>query len=269
MKRIFPLIFLFALVGLVPVTEAEDLRSPTVGAAGHIDQLVLPGPELVGKPLVEGDPIVVRIVDVFPHGDSFRYDIRFHGMEPGKYDLVKWLVRKDGSEVGELPEIPIEIISLLPPGQIQPNELESGWLPRLGGYRNLLIAAVVLWLLVLLSLIFLGRKKPEPAAEPEHQLTLADLLQTRIEAALANRMEPKQYAELERMLFAFWRKRLNLEDQATAVALVTIKQNDEAGPLMNQLERWLHSPHPSKDVNLAELLKPFQNLPADTPGFES
>ena len=268
-----PLIYLAILLSALfaalsgQTVLGEDLRSPSVGAAGNIDQIILPGSELMAKPLVEGSPIVIRIVKVFPHGDQFRYDLLFHGMEPGKFDLSNWLVRKDGSSTDDLPEIPVEIRSLLPPGQIEPNALEQGWLPRLGGYRMVMGAVILLWSLVLAGLIFLGRKKKDEEAIEAQPVTLADLLKTRIEAALSNQMDKSQYAELERMLTAFWTKRLGLESEPPHTALVKIKQHSEAGPLMKQLETWMHSPKPDHDVDLAKLLDPFKKLPIDTPGF--
>ena len=248
-------------------TLAEEERSPTVGTAGFVEQIVLPGTELAGNPLEQGDPIVVRVLRSFPHGDSFRYDIRFHGMEPGKFDLAQWLRRKDGTSADDLPEISVEIMSLLPPGQIEPNELETGWIPSLGGYRNVAFAVGVLWVLVLLGLIFLGRKKKRVADTTAEPVSLADLLQSRIEKAMENQMEPGQYAELERMLFAFWQKRLGLLELPTLDAMVRIKADSDAGPLMRQLEQWMHSPTPRSDIDLPSLLKPFRDLPADTPGF--
>ena len=248
-------------------TLAEEERSPTVGTAGFVEQIVLPGTELAGKPLEQGDPIVVRVLRSFPHGDSFRYDIRFHGMEPGKFDLAQWLRRKDGTLADDLPEISVEIMSLLPPGQIEPNELETGWIPSLGGYRNVAFAVGGLWVLVLLGLIFLGRKKKQVADTTAEPVSLADLLQSRIEKAMENQMEPGQYAELERMLFAFWQKRLGLLELPTLDAMVRIKADSDAGPLMRQLEQWMHSPTPRSDVDLPNLLKPFRDLPADTRGF--
>lgn len=246
----------------------QENRSPTVGKPGTIRELILPGGELVAKPLEQGSPMVVRIIKAFPHGDSFRYEIQFHGLEPGKFDLSDWLLRKDGSSTDDLPEIPVEIKSLLPPGQIEPNELETGWLPRLGGYRNVMMAAIVVWALVLLALIFLGHKKPEPEKQAEQARSLADLLQERLESAMANQMPKEQYAELERMLLAYWKKRLQLESHSTTEALRKIHEHDDSGPLMKQLEQWMHNPQADKNVDLAKLLAPFRNLPADTPGFE-
>lgn len=266
--RIWFLILLCGLLCSDGAAAAEDQLSPSVGAAGTIEQIILPGTELTGKPLDMGSPIVVRVLKAFPHGDSFRYEIRFFGMEPGKYDLADWLIRKDGSAVADLPAIPVEIRSLLPPGQIQPNGLETGWLPRLGGYRNVMIGAIVLWTLVLFGLIFLRWQKPTLVAVTEKQLTLADLLQARIESALNNQMDQSQYAELERMLIGFWQKRLGLDGLTPHEALIQIKNHAEAGPLIRQLEKWMHSPTAQHDYDLASLLKPFRDLPANTPGFD-
>ena len=260
---------LVILIGSHPLVIAQENRAPTVGAAGRIEQLILPGSQLSGKPLEEGDPIVVRVLQSFPHGDSFRYDIRFYGMEPGKYNLSEWLVRKDASSTADLPAVLVEVQSLLPPGQIEPNELASGWLPRFGGYRRVMVGAAVMWCLILAFLVFSGRKKIEQAEEPEHPMNLADLLENRLEAAIENRMDPAQYAELERMLFAFWQKRLGLENEPPDKAMALIKQDEGAGPLMKQLEVWLHSPESSQEVDLGSLLKPFRHLPVDTPGFET
>ncbi|MEM7784082.1 MAG: hypothetical protein AAF623_12070 [Planctomycetota bacterium] len=261
---------ILCLIGMCWIVSAsgQENRSPTVGVAGWIDQLVLPGSELATVPLVEGIPIVVRIREVFPHGDSFRYDLVFQGMEPGKYNLADYLRRKDGSPVGQLPEIPVEIRSLLPPGQIEPNALETGLLPRMGGYRVVMIAAIGIWSLVFLGLIFLGRKKMVQIEQEEKALTLADLLKARIEHALENPQDQSQYAELERMLTAFWTKRLGLEEVSTHEAIVAIKSDAKAGPLMQQLELWMHSPNADRSVDLDQLVKPFQKLPADTEGFE-
>lgn len=245
----------------------KEKRDPTVGAAGFVSQVVLPGSELAAKPVIEGAPIVIRITQVFPHGNSFRYDMEFHGFEPGQFDLSEWLERKDGSSTDDLPSIDVNIQSLLPTGQIEPNELESGMLPRLGGYRNVAIGLAALWTAVLLGLIFLGRRKSNVVAAQEKKITLAELLKSRIEAAMENRMDSSQYAELERMLFGYWRKRLGLDSLSPEQALAEIKNHEEAGPLMNQLEQWMHNPAADRDVDLAQLVAPFRDLPADLPEF--
>jgi len=48
-------------------------------------------------------------------------------------------------------------------------------------------------------------------------------------------------------------------------ALSKIKSNDDAGPLMIQLEQWIHRPDSSRvEVDLAELLEPYRDLHVDS-----
>ena len=227
-----------------------------------IEDVILPGSEMVAKPIT-GDPeMIVQIEDAIPHGDSFRYTIRFSGLEPGDHDLADWLMRKDGSAAGELPAIPVTIESLLPAGQITPNQLPEGWIPNMGGYKVVMTVAAAIWGLVLLVLMFGGRKKKdtkeESVAAPR---SLADLLKDRLEAAFENKVGPEKYAELERMLFSMWRKRLGYESLPLQEAMSKIKSDEQAGPLMVQLENWMHRPaSDNQDVDLSKLLEPYRNL---------
>lgn len=243
----------------------EPLVSATVGAPAVLKDVILPGSEMVAKPL-SGDPeMIVQVVDAIPHGDSFRYTIRFSGLEPGKHDLAKWLKRKDDSATGELPSVPVEIESLLPAGQITPNKLPQTWLPKMGGYQLIMSIAAALWGLILLALIFGGRgKKTEEADAGPPPTTLADLLKTRLEAAFDDQVDKQQYAELERMLFSMWRKKLGYDSMPVAEAMSKIKAHETAGPLMTQLENWMHQPNgDNEQVDLAKLLEPYRNFSAD------
>ena len=255
------LLRLVLLLVLCPVCAgADDSRQPTVGAPGRIEQLFLPGSELVPQPIDDKSPIVLRVLQKFRHGDGFRYDFQFVGLEPGDYDLSQWLVRADDSPTDDLPAIPVTIRSLLPPGQVEPNRLETGWIPRMGGYRRVMMAVALLWLLVLAGLIFAGRKRVDQGPPPEPELTLADLLTARLADAMENRMPREQYAELERMLVAFWRKRLDLDSLPTSQAIQQIRQHPQAGPLLRQLEEWLHSPTPPPDLDLPRLLESCRRI---------
>lgn len=249
-----------------PLASVETpLASATVGAPRVIADIILPGTELVAKPIA-GDPeMIVQVIDAIPHGDAYRYTIRFSGLEPGPHDLADWLARKDGSELGELPAIPIAIESLLPAGQVTPNQLPEGWIPGMGGYKVFMGIAATVWGLILLALIFAGRgkkQKVETAGPPTH--SLADLLKERLDAGLENKVTPQQYAELERMLFSMWRKRLGYESLPLEDAMAKIKSNSQAGPLMVQLENWMHRPESdNQNVDLPKLLEPYRDLSAE------
>ena len=245
--------------------NAQDNRSPSVGAPGTISQLVLPGSELIAKPITDDrTPIVVRIVETYPHGEQFRYDLAFHGLEPGDYDLADYLQRKDESPTDDLPPIPVQIRSLLPPGQIEPNQLDVGLITSIGGYRILAVLAVLAWIAIFIAIFFVGRKK-KPLAEPAmaRPQTLGELLRPRLEKAMAGNLPTSQLAELERMLIAMWRRQLGLEKLTTSAAVAAIRQDPTAGPLMQQLESWLHdkpSQQACDQLDLSQLLAPYNSL---------
>jgi len=262
--RAIGLCLLMTLASMQTV-HAEEARTATVGMSDRIEQLVLPGSELEVKPRDDDRiPIVIRITGSFPHGTDYRYDIVYYGLEPGKFDLTDYLKRKDGSSTDDLPEIVVEIKPVLAPGQIRPNPLQSKSAPLLGGYRVLLLVAAIVWVVGLIALLFVGRGKKSADDDTDRPpLTLADRLRPSIEDAIAGKLTQSQQAELERLLLAFWRKRLNLEKMKAAEAIAVLREHEEAGGLLRQLELWLHRPDHDESINVADLLRPYQDIPAD------
>jgi hypothetical protein len=251
------------LVFVAGTLHAEDVRTSTVGLPVRINQLVLPGTELEVKPPERRTPVVLRIVNVWPHGTAFRYDLEYYGLEPGTFDLKDYLRRKDRSSAADLPAIPVIVQSVLPPGQVLPGELPRQPSPRLGGYRTALIAAGALWVAGLAAILLVGRRRRKAAAVAAKPLTLADRLRPLVEGAVAGRLPPGRLAELERTLIVYWGRRLNLRERKPAEALAVLRQHPEAGPLLRQLEIWLHQPAGAGKIDVAGLLAPYQNVPAD------
>jgi hypothetical protein len=206
------------------------------------------------------------VVRVFPHGSAFRYDLEYYGLEPGTFDLKDYLRRKDGSSTADLPVIPIRVFSLLPPGQVTPNPLEIHKAPFLGGYRALQIVAATAWGLGLAAILYFGflrRKIHAPGPATRKPRSLADRLRPLVEGAIAGNLSQAQLASLERALLAYWRKRLDLETADPGQAIAILRSHTEAGPLLEQLEIWLHRPGTARNVDPAQLLEPYQRLPAD------
>ena len=247
---------------------ADDRPSTTVGMPARIEQIVLAGSQLEAKPLNDDRaPIVLRVAGVFPHGSAFRYDLVYYGLEPGQFDLRDYLRRKDGSPVDDLPPLSVEITAVLPPGQVEPNELKVRQAQNLGGYWTMLALGGIVWLAGLAAIlwwIIAGFAKRRAADDGEgRRVSLADRLRPFVEDAIAGRLSLTQQAELERMLLAFWRKRLGLENMPAAEAMAVLRADTEGGSLLNQLEAWLHRPGTAGDVDVATLLAPYQDLPAD------
>ncbi len=227
--------------------------------------MVLPGTELEAIPLRDRDsPMVVRIVESYPHGSDFRYDLEYYGLEPGAYDLRECLRRQDGSSTDDLPPIPVTIRAVLPPGQIEPNRLTIEEPPYLGGYRLLIGVAGFVWIAGLAAILLVGRRKTiSKDSHATQPLTLADRLRPLVESAQRGTLGPGQHAELERLLIGYWRRRLGLEDRAPAGLIRVLKEHAEAGPLLTALEDWLHRPDGGGSVDVSALLESYRELPAD------
>jgi hypothetical protein len=243
------------------VADPYGETSAAVGMQEKLDGIVLPGPELEVAPITDETPVILRIDAVYPHGDSFRYDIVYTGLEPGAYDVTKFLQRKDGLPVEELEPFPVTITSVLPEGQIEPHGLSYSRLPWLGGYRQLLIMGGVIWVAGLAWFVYSRPRKPTAvAAEPDAPVSLADRLRPLVNDALAGKLPPARLAELERALIVYWRRRLKLDDMPPAAALAQLRTHDEAGPLLAQLDAWLHRPAGRGNVDVNQLLAPYQSI---------
>ena len=127
--------------------EEQVHESIPVGVPRWSREVVLDGSLLEVRPPDLETPLIVRIDSVSPHGTALRYDFEYYGLEPGSFDLVNFLRRKDGSELIDLEPVPILIESGLPPGQVLPHVLRSGETPSLGGYSTLCWIIGSLWVL--------------------------------------------------------------------------------------------------------------------------
>jgi hypothetical protein len=256
----------FSLALWNSATLALAQPETTVGLPGRLEAVVLPGSELVAKEIKNRKAAVeLRIARVYPHGTDFRYDLEYTGYAPGTYDLRQELQRKNGTPLGELPPIVVTVKPVLPPGQVQPNKLEIEPGPRVGGYRTLVIVGIVLWVVVLVGVIvsfFYPRRKKLTAAG-DVPVSLADRLRPLVEGAVAGKLSRTELADLERVLLAYWRKRLGLEAAEPGEAIETMRRHPDAGPLLSQLEAWLHRPGPPAPVDVVALLKPYRDLPPE------
>ncbi len=249
----------------------ESPRRASVGMPARIDQIVLPGGQLEAKPVDSREvPVVLRVVATYPHGTAFRYDLEYYGLEPGTYDLGDYLQRKDQTPLGDLPPLQVEIVSLLPSGQILPSNPPPHPAPRLGGYRLWLTFGALLWLAGLAT-ILLARRRSRRAAEQsaDKPQSLAERLQPLVAAAVEGRLTGDQSAEIERLLISYWRHRLNLDELDPREAVAALRDHPQAGELLRAVEAWLHKPQGAGEVNLAALLAPYRDLPADEPSQAS
>ncbi|MBL8727445.1 MAG: hypothetical protein JNM25_03370 [Planctomycetes bacterium] len=250
------------LLAPAPAAQARDERTASVGMRARIDEVVLEGSELTVAPTDHKAPVVVRVLAVRPHGQHCRYDLEWQGLAPGTFDLVRYLARKDGSPVAGLPPLQVTVTSVLPKGVMDPSEPGPEAPPRLRGYTALQIVVGALWGIGLLLILFVGRRwrRVRVAATPAP--TLADRMRPLVESVAAGRADDAAKAELERLLVAFWRARLDLRASKAAAAIVAIRAHPEAGALLRQVEAWLHRPVPPASFDVAALLAPYRSVSA-------
>lgn len=252
-----------------PVSATRDVTAQDeaipVGVPRWSREVVLKGTALKVRPADIETPLIVRIDSISPHGSDLRYDFEYYALEPGTYNLLDFLQRADGSELGTLPPLQIRIESHLPPGQVKPNPVARGVTPDLGGYgRNLWMLGIG-WGLGTLAL-WLSRRRTVQAAralEDAPPPTLAERLAPLVERGVRGDLPLEDQARLEMILIAIWRKRLGLQDLPAAEVLAQLKQHEEAGILLGELERWLHSPDHAdgqSGVDPAQLLAPYRDL---------
>lgn len=250
---------------VVAKIEGNSQLEVSVGISGFVKQVVLPGSELTVREVdPRRSPIAVRIDDVYSHGDDFRYDLTFFGLEPGTHNLTEYLARKDGSSVDDLPSIPITVKSILPTDQFAPSTPELGLVAKVGGYYMVVILAIIAWVAGLLAILFWGRRQPN-ATTSTAKAVVSEVDQIRLlvdRAMESGELTSEQKADLDMRVLNFWRSRRELSGLAVADSLVKLKQDAQAGPLLKGLEKWFYSRSAPNRDQIVELLNPMSALVA-------
>lgn len=260
-SKLFALSIILFLFGTVSA-QCDAQEKPSVGLQSSI-QVIIPGTEVEARPLPDCKiPIVARISKKRALEKSFEYTIVYYGLESGEFDLRHALRRKSGGELSAVPPILVTVQSVLPPGLVEPNTLDSNSLGLTSAYESTLILAAILWVLGLLAILFSGRTtKAESIEKEEKVLTLGDRMQPLISRAIAGDLDSDGQAELERILLSHWRAKLSLTDLPAGEAMAKMRQDVEAGKLLQQLEEWLHRPGNKDGVRVREILSSYVNQP--------
>ena len=245
---------LLCISALIAETPSQRVGLPLV-----IPEIYIPGGEVKVKPRRTSEPpLSVRILEVKPAIDGSRYDFEIHGLDPGTYDLADFLDAPEGTSISA---IPLEITAGLPPGLPRPHEMTNGSLPELGGYRQTMIFLAAAWLAGLLAIILWRKKKPvENGDNKPTPPTLSERLRPLIIRAADGNIASAERAELERLVIGHWRgQHPEIAALPPAEAMVALRSDPEASPLILALERWLHARNPITSTSeIGELLAPYR-----------
>ncbi|HEX3869644.1 MAG TPA: hypothetical protein VHV77_04325 [Pirellulales bacterium] len=240
-----------AVCSIAVAFETASGAPPTVGMPRQIAELVLPGSELEVRPLEDRHaPLVLRVTRSVRHGSAWRYDLAWYGLEVGSYDLRDALRRKDGSSIDDVPSLPVTVASALPPTLTLPHDLPPQRVTGFGHYRLVLGVLATAWVAGLAVLLWFGRGRGSGVVTvaTSHPLTLADRIRPLVARGVAGTITPSECATLERLLLQFWSQRLGLQQQKPAQLIPQLRIHSEAGPLVRQLEHWLHQPAANQHV---------------------
>jgi hypothetical protein len=261
--RVFTLLLVATMLGQSGAYGQLDIRRVPVGVSGSIEQIVVSGALLEVAPIAgDASPIVLRIKQSYPHGSDYRYDLVYYGLEPGDYNLLGYLQDSDGRPYSGTDSIDVTIESVLTKDVVKPNELQLEHEGKVGGYWFLASILGIFWLIGLVLILVVGRgTKGQGSRQNARPRTVADRLRPMIISATEGSATHRELAELERQLVALWRRKLGLETLPTAVAIVQLREHPRSGPLLRELERWLHSPTGRGETDVEELLKPYLDVP--------
>lgn len=240
-----------------PVLSAVPTQR--VGLPLEIREIYILSGEVKPKPRRDRKPpLSVRVLEVKPAKDGYRYDFEVQGLEPGNHNLSDYLDAPEGTTI---PEIPLEITSALEPGLALPHEVGTGKLPQLGGYRTTMLTLAGIWLAGLGAILFWRKKKNAPdSSGQELPPTLAERLHPLVDGAAKGELTSDDRAKLERLIIGHWRERLpEIAALSPAEAMMALRADPQASPLILALEKWLHARNPSMAADeIDRLLAPYR-----------
>ncbi|MFT5904818.1 MAG: hypothetical protein ACI9E1_000404 [Cryomorphaceae bacterium] len=235
------------------LTAAENRTSVGVG-------FVIEGVEISGSkviPIPRADyktPIVLRVVRSEETDTGFRYSLHAEGLDPGNYDLAKYLKREDNTLL-ETEAIPLEVYSVLEKPLTEPRKLTPTKPEKLGGYTTLLWALGIAWAIGLLGIIFF--KKRDHLTE-DHQASPPTLTEKIAALLKQGKTNTDSQAQLERLLIGHWMEKLpELNDRPMSESLTFLRNNEESSPMILSVERWLHSGKEISEEEIERTLAPY------------
>lgn len=244
-----------------PNLQEHNELSTTVGFPLRILQTKIVGSRLIAKPYTDRKlPVMVRIIETFPHGSDFRYDIEFRGFEPGRFNIIDHLKRNDDSELVSDP-LWVNVEPILAAEKVRPIPLPQTESKFRSYYVPILFVSGIIWMAGLLAILFYGRGTLKKASVITKVTTPAEKMRPLVDAAIAGKLTAAQQAELERILSEFWSAKLNLGHLPADQLRTTLREHPEATQMLEQIDFWLHRPagEAAQPVDVNALLKPYQD----------
>ncbi len=264
-RRFSLLLCAMGILGLQVSAEVDqpELES-SLGLPIVLNDFYIAGSKAEPIPRIDSESsLVIRVLEVKPAADGFRYDLEIYGLDPGSYRLSDYFRYVGSNE--SLPQLSQQITIVTEhdlEGIPKPKELANVPPENVGGYRVLLTVCLVIWGVVFLLILFWRKKKVQSEEFLQPPPTLHEKLGNLVRAAAHGDLSDSDRSQLERLILGHWKQKLpEIENLPASEALVTLRSHPEASPLLLKLEYWLHAPNPSIDQqSINNLLDSFRDV---------
>jgi hypothetical protein len=241
------------MICLVLPLSAQDK-----GNVGMVKRLKVnfPGELLTAAKVDDKADAMVRIISYKKEGDGFSYDLEFIGLEPGKYNLLKYMRTAASLDEVSLEAYPVEVGTVLSPdfnGELVDFQKDMGafkpW------YKKLNYLLIAFWVLLLPTIVFFGRKrkKEEDVVEVKEKTLNEKICELLI--SLEGNSTKELWQKIEGLILKHWYEKKSLQGLPMHEAIMKLKSDSEAGPFILKLEKGLHSKEFKNEHEVAELIK--------------
>ena len=245
---------------LATLSPSAQTKAP-LGFPTKVTDLYIPGSKIEIIPRTNNESsLVIRILEIKPAADGFRYDLEIYALDPGTHRIADFLRDADDHTPVKNVDATFEVTTIHPLDTLpKPSDPEPVEPAKLGGYKTVIILLGILWALVFLAILFYRKKQVADFVAENPPPTLHEKLQVLVSAASQGELTDQEQANLERLILGHWKRKIpEIGSLPPARALVELNNHPEASPLILKLEEWLHAPNPdlSRD-DILPLLRPY------------
>lgn len=258
-RLILLLVVAFTLQG-----KADDQSSASspLGLPVKLTDIYIPGTEVEPVPRTNlSSSLVIRILEIKPASEGFRYDMEIYGLDPGSHQLAQYLRYADSKQAVTDLNKSLEVTIQHPADTLpKPQDLSYSAPKNLSNYRVIMTSLAVIWALAFLLIIFYRKRSRTEGTEEAAAPSTYEKIQSLVLATAHGDLTHSQKAELERLIIGHWKKQVpGLEVMPTSEAITQLRSHTEASPLVLKIEHWLHAPSPSvTQKEIAPLLSSFK-----------
>lgn len=242
-------------------SQISNFEAP-LGLPTKVSDLYIPGSKAEVIPRTNNESsLVIRMLEVKPAAEGFRYDLEIYALDPGTHQIADFLRYADTRGPIVKLDATFEVTTIHPLDSLpKPSDPEPVDPEKIGGYKTLIIVLGIAWALIFLLIIFYRKKQVADFVAENPPPTLHEKLQVLVSNASQGELTDHERSNLERLILGHWKKKIpEIESLPPARALVELRNHPEASPLVLKLEEWLHAPNPNLTrEEILPLLTPYR-----------